>query len=70
MALTLRIYLMYLQNSLKLSLEVTEDTVVVDLALPFVGGNSLSYLDLLTCNLLHVIALGIPASVKQHTKIY
>jgi hypothetical protein len=47
-ALALRIYLMYLQNSHKLNLEVTEDTVVVALALPFAGGNSLSHLDLLT----------------------
>jgi hypothetical protein len=47
-ALALRIYLMYLQNSLKLSLVVTEDTMVVALALPFAGGNPLSRLNLLT----------------------
>nr|AAX95652.1 hypothetical protein [Oryza sativa Japonica Group] len=40
-ALALRIYLKYLQSLLNLSLEETEDTVVVVLALPFARGSLL-----------------------------
>jgi hypothetical protein len=55
---------MYLQNSLKLSLVVTEDTVVVALALPFAGGNPLHASTSLLVNLLQVIGFGNLASLK------
>ena len=61
---------MYSQNSLKLSLEVPKDTVVVALALPFAGGRSLSRLDLLTCrpSRVYVIVLGNSASLEAAQK--